>query len=64
MIYTIFHLLHHSNSLIRLIYDRLKYKYQLIFVHKLPIGSIFIADSAQIKVLKDKYFNKRHKNSY
>ena len=38
--------------------------YQLIYVHKLPKECIFIADSAKFKVPKDKYFNKRHKNSY
>ena len=40
-----------------------KNTYQLIYVHKLPKGSIFIADSAKYKVPKDKYFNERHKNS-
>ena len=35
-----------------------------MYVHKLLKGSVFIADSAKFKVAKDKYFNKRHKNSY
>ena len=34
-----------------------------MYVHKLLKGSVFIADSAKFKVPKDKYFNKRHKNS-
>ena len=37
--------------------------YQLIYVYKLLKICIFIVDSAQFKVPKDKYFNKRHKNS-
>ena len=40
-----------------------KNRYQLIYVYKLLKICIFIADSAKFKVLKDKYFNKRHKNS-
>ena len=45
-------------------YTIVGYKNQLIYVHKLLKGSIFISDSGNFKVPKHKYFNKRHKNSY
>ena len=61
--YTIFHVLPYSNSLIRSINDHLKNRNQLIYVHKLLKGSIFIADSAKFKVPKNKYFDKRNRNS-
>ena len=51
MIYTLFYLLSYSNS------------FMLIYVYKLLKICIFIADSAKFKVPKDKYFNKRCKNS-
>ena len=56
-----------SQSQLRIAYFHANGKYynrnQLIYVHKLLKGSIFIADSAKFKVPNDKYFDKRHKNS-
>ena len=54
---------HSGEPWIRSIYDRFKNRYQLIYVYKLLKICISIADAAKFKVPKDKYFNKRHKNS-